>query len=91
VEGDVQWTVTVSKETDAVVRTFLAQRGMNRRTLASFVEDAVRWRMFSATVAETKARNADVPVNEIDAAITEALGAIRSESRQRAGVRHTRR
>ena len=53
-EGDVQWTVTVSKETDAVVRTFLAQRGMNRRTLASFVEDAVRWRMFSATEAETK-------------------------------------
>jgi hypothetical protein len=25
VEGDVQWTVTVSKQTDAAVRTFLAQ------------------------------------------------------------------
>lgn len=36
---------------------------------------AVRWRVFDQTVAETKARNAAVPADEIDSAIDEALEA----------------
>ena len=75
----VRWTVRVSKDTDVAVRTFLAQRGMKKGDLAKFIEEAVRWRVFDATVAETKARNAGVPDEEIDAAIEEALATVRAE------------
>jgi Ribbon-helix-helix domain len=78
-EQPIRWTVRVSKETDVAVRTFLAQRGMKKGDLAKFIEEAVRWRVFDATVAETKARNAGVPAKEIDAAIDEALAAVRAE------------
>jgi len=50
-----------SKDTDVAVRTFLAQRGMKKGDFAKFVEEAVRWRVFDQTVAETKARNAEIP------------------------------
>lgn len=78
-EQPIRWTVRVSKETDVAVRTFLAQRGMKKGDLAKFVEDAVRWRVFDTTVAETKARNTGVPEEEIDAAINEALATVRAE------------
>jgi Ribbon-helix-helix domain len=42
------------------------------------VEDAVRWRVLDRTVAETKATNANVPAEEIEAAIAEAVQAVRS-------------
>lgn len=78
-EESVRWTVRVSKDTDVAVRTFLAQRGMKKGDLAKFIEEAVRWRVFDATVAETKARNAGVPEAEIEAAIDEALATVRAE------------
>lgn len=76
----VRWTVRVSKDTDVAVRTFLARRGGGRKgDLAKFIEEAVRWRVFDQTVAETKARNAAVPAEEIDAAIDEALAEVRAD------------
>jgi len=47
--------------------------------LAKFIEEAVRWRVLDQTVAQTKARNAKVPVAAIEAAINEALHAVRAE------------
>ena len=75
----VRWTVRVSKETDVAVRTFLAQRGMKKGDLAKFVEEAVRWRVLDQTVAKTKARNASASAADIDAAVDEALAAVRAE------------
>ena len=75
----VRWTVRVSKDTDVAVRTFLAQRGMKKGDLAKFIEEAVRWRVFHQTVEDTKERNANVPHEELDAAIEEALAAVRAE------------
>jgi hypothetical protein len=75
----VRWTVRVSKDTDVAVRTFLAQRGMKKGDLAKFVEEAVRWRVLDQTVAQTKARNARAPPAQIEAAIDEALQAVRAE------------
>jgi hypothetical protein len=76
----VRWTVRVSKDTDVAVRTFLARRGGGKKgDLAKFIEEAVRWRVFDQTVADTKARNAAVPAEEIDSAIDEALEAVRAE------------
>lgn len=78
-DNPVRWTVRVSKETDVAVRTFLAQRGMKKGDLAKFVEEAVRWRVLDQTVAETKTRNASASAPDIDAAIDEALAAVRAE------------
>jgi Ribbon-helix-helix domain len=78
-DNPVRWTVRVSKETDVAVRTLLAQRGMKKGDLAKFVEEAVRWRVLDQTVAKTKARNASASAADIDAAVDEALAAVRAE------------
>jgi hypothetical protein len=78
-DDPVRWTLRVSKDTDISVRTFLARRGMKKGDLTKFVEEAVRWRVFDQTVADTKARNAAVPAEEIDSAIEEALVTVRAE------------
>ena len=75
----VRWTVRVSKDTDVAVRMFLAQRGMKKGDLAKFIEEAVRWRVLDQTVAQTKARNAKVPVPDIEAAINEGLHSVRAD------------
>ena len=74
----VRWSLVISKETDIALRTYLARHGMRKGDLSKFVEDAVRWRVLDRTVAETKASNADVPPEEIESAITEALQSDRS-------------
>jgi len=77
-EALVRWTVRVSKDTDVAVRAFLSQQGM-KGGLAKFVKEAVHWRVFDATVAETKARNAGARRGEINASIEEALATVRAE------------
>ena len=83
-----RWTVTVSRETDLALRAYLGSQGMRKGDLSKFIEDAVRWRMFDRTVQEVKARHADIPVEELQAAIDEACAAVRQEMRPapRAGV-----
>jgi hypothetical protein len=78
-DSNVRWTVKISRDTDISVRTFLARKGMKKGDLSKFIEEAVRWRVFDQTVAETKARNAGASPKDIDAAIEEALGAVRAE------------
>jgi hypothetical protein len=78
-DESIRWTVKVSKDTDVSLRTFLAQRGGKKGDLSKFIEEAVRWRVIEQTVAETKARNANVPLREIESAINEALAAVRAE------------
>jgi ribbon-helix-helix protein len=78
-DESIRWTVKVSKDTDISLRTFLAQRGGKKGDLSKFIEDAVRWRVLEQTVAETKARNANVPLREIESAVNEALAAVRAE------------
>ena len=75
----VRWSVKVSKSTDTSLRTHLAQKGLKKGYLSKFIEEAVRWRVFQQTVEDTKARNANIPQEDIDAAIDEALIAIRAE------------
>ena len=78
----VRWSLVISKETDIALRSYLAHHGMRKGDLSKFVEDAVRWQVLDRTVAETKAANASFPTEEIEAAIDEALEAVRgSQSR----------
>lgn len=78
-DESIRWTVKVSKDTDVAVRTFLAQRGLKKGDLSKFIEDAVRWRVYDETVRETRAQNAHIPPKEIEAAIDEAVAAVRAE------------
>ncbi|MBI3696889.1 MAG: hypothetical protein HY238_18905 [Acidobacteria bacterium] len=71
--------MVISKKTDITLRSYLARHGMRKGDLSKFVEDAVRWRVLDRTVAETKAANADVPPEEIEAAIAGAVQAVRSD------------
>jgi hypothetical protein len=76
-DDTTRWTVSVSKDTDIAVRSFLAQRGMKKGDLSKFIEDAVKWRVFDQTLAETRSKFADMPVEELEALIDEAVTATR--------------
>ena len=78
-DESIRWTVKVSKDTDVAVRIFLAQRGLKKGDLSKFIEDAVRWRVYDETVRETRAKNAHVAPEEIEAVIDEAVAAVRAE------------
>ena len=75
----VRWTVKVSKDTDVSLRSFLAQRGMKKGDLSKFIEQAVQKAVFSQTVADVEARNADVSDSEIEASFDDALRKVRAE------------
>lgn len=76
-DNTTRWTVAVSKETDAAVRSHLAQRGAEGDGLSRFVEDAVRWRVFEQTLAEARAGFADLAVEEVEALVGEAVATAR--------------
>jgi len=71
-DNSARWTVTVSKDTDLALRTFLGGQGMRKGDLSKFIEDAVRWRMFDLTAQEVKTRHAGIPPEDLQAAIDEA-------------------
>ena len=76
-DDTTRWTVSVSRDTDITVRSFLAQRGMKKGDLSKFIEDAVRWRVLDQTVAEARAGFSDLPPDELQAMIDEAVEASR--------------
>jgi len=75
----VRWTLTISKETDVTLRTFLARSGLKRGDLSKFVEDAVRWRLMKLDIAETRARNANLRPEDIEAAVDHAINEVRAD------------
>jgi hypothetical protein len=77
-DGTTRWTVSVSKDTDIAVRSFLAQRGMKKGDLSKFIEEAVKWRVFDQTVAEARSKFADLPPQELEALIDDAVAAART-------------
>jgi hypothetical protein len=80
-----RWTVSISKDTDIAVRTFLARRGMKKGDLSKFIEEAVRWRVFDQTLAEARGRFADLAPDDIEALIDEAGTAARESTPERPG------
>lgn len=76
---NVRWSISVPKETDVALRTYLAQTGLKKGTLSDFVADAVRWRLFDLNMSAARATNADVPGDEIEDAIELALTEVRAE------------
>ena len=74
-----RWTVTVHKQTDIALRTFLAQRGLKKGDISKFIEEAVKWRVFEQTVAEAREKFADLPADQARALIDEACASVRAE------------
>lgn len=73
-----RWTVSVSTDTDIAVRSLLAQRGMKKGDLSKFIEDAVKWRVLDQTVSDARAKFADMPADELEALLSEAVTAART-------------
>jgi hypothetical protein len=72
-DATTRWTVSVSKDTDFAVRTFLAERGMQEGDLSKFVEEAVKWRVLDQTIAEARAKFADLPPEALDDLLHDAV------------------
>ena len=79
-----RWTVSVSKDTDIAVRSYLAKRGMKKGDLSKFIEEAVKWRVFDQTLAEVRGKFADVSPDELEALISEAVASVRGPGVPRA-------
>lgn len=75
----VRWTISVPKETDVSLRTYLAQSGLKKGDLSEFVADAVRWRLFDLNVTAARANNVDASSEDIEDAIEQALVEVRAE------------
>ncbi len=73
----IRWTVSVSKDTDISVRSFLAQRGMKKGDLSKFIEDAVKWRVFDRTMAEAREKFSDMSPAALQALVNDAVDAAR--------------
>ena len=77
-----RWNLVVSKQTDRDLRQFLANYTEDRGKkgeLSRFVEDAVKKQIFETTAQRIKERNADVPLDEIEAAVEESLAWARAQ------------
>lgn len=72
-------TIVWSKDTDVALRSHLGARGLKKGALSKFVEDAVKWRLFDQTVSEVRAAFADLPPEELDGLIDEAVASVRKE------------
>jgi hypothetical protein len=84
-DGTTRWTVSVSKDTDIAVRSFLAQRGMKKGDLSKFIEEAVKWRVLDRTIVEVRSKFADLPAAELESLIDEAITAVRKAKLSEAG------
>ncbi len=83
--NSTRWTVSVSKNTDIAVRSFLAQRGMKKGDLSKFIEDAVKWRVLEQTMAEARGKFSDLTPEALDELIDEAVTATRETRTGKSG------
>jgi hypothetical protein len=75
----VRWTLTITKDTDVTLRTFLARSGLKKGDLSKFVEEAVQWRLMKLNIAEARARNAHLLPEEIETAVDQGLNEVRAD------------
>ena len=73
-----RWNLSISDETDRVVRAFLARSGGRQDDLSRFVDDAVRRRVLDLTVREVKDRNVRYDQQDLLDLIDEEVDAARA-------------
>ena len=74
-----RWNLVISEPTNIVVRSFLAQRGFKKGDLSSFVEEAVRWRVFDQTLAQARAGFDELEAPDAESLLDDALAQVRAE------------
>ena len=72
-------TITLSKDADFALRTFLGAQGMRKGDLSKFIEEAIRWRIFHQTVRDARAAFADVPPEDLQQMIDKTVEEVRAE------------
>ena len=77
-DENVRWSITVSKDTDLALRTFLGTQGAKKGDLSKFIEEAVRAQVFHRTIQDIKARNADTDPDGLQAIIDQAVQEVRA-------------
>jgi hypothetical protein len=80
-EEAVLWNVTVSRDTDDSLRSYLKSQGFKEGDLSPFVEKAVRSYVFHKTIDEIHEHNRYLDPAVIEADIEEALAEVRAEAR----------
>jgi hypothetical protein len=78
-ESTTRLTITWSKETDLILRSFIGAHGLKKGALSKFIEEAVRWRVFHQTVDTVRQRFSDVPTDRLQKEIDEAVETVRAE------------
>ncbi len=58
--------------------SFLGAKGMRKGDISKFIEEAVRWRIFHQTVREAREAFANVPPDELQKMIDEAVEDVRA-------------
>jgi Ribbon-helix-helix domain len=71
-------TITWSKQADLALRSYLGAQGMKNGDISKFIEEAGRWRIFHDTVLEAREAFADVPPEELQKKIDEAVEDVRA-------------
>lgn len=82
--AQTRWNLSVSRETDVSLRTFLASRGGRKGDLSRFVEEAVNRAVLSETLQEIWDRNRDLDPEEVQQLVDRELAAMRAERRCKA-------
>lgn len=71
-------TITWSKQADLALRSYLGSQGMKKGDISKFIEEAVRWRIFHQTIQQAREAFADVPPNELQKMIDDAVDEVRA-------------
>jgi hypothetical protein len=69
----VRWNLVISEDTNVLVRSFLAQRGVKKGDLSTFVEEAVRLRVLELTLPGDRAATNLADPGEAHAVLSGAL------------------
>lgn len=80
-------TIVWSKDTDLALRSHLGAQGFKKGALSKFVEDAVKWRLFDQTVGQVREAFTDVPADELQNIIDEAVTSVRKEKHRQRKIR----
>jgi hypothetical protein len=74
-----RWNLVISAQTNVSVRSFLAQRGFKKGDLSSFVEEAVRWRVFDQMLGQAREGLDGLAARDAENLLDEALSQVRAE------------
>ena len=75
-------TVELSKEAEASLEAYLAEKGLRKDAMPGVVEEAIEDFLFRQTLADAHRRNADLEPEEAEAVAEEAVRNYRQSQRR---------